>query len=205
MSTDAPLVSPRPRGRPRIADAEALAIAATTELLESVEVRSITMELIAERSGVTKITLYRRWPSKLALFVDAMLARMSATQPLREDISPPAAIRAHVAAMIRALRGPTGVLVRAVIGECLADRDLADLLRELYLGHRREIAIRIIQRGLADGSLEAAGPAEILHDALYGAIWYRFLFGVGRFDQRGAMTLLKDILKPVQAPSGASR
>jgi len=205
MSTDARLVSPRPRGRPRIADAETLAIAATTELLESFEVRSITMELIAERSGVAKITLYRRWPSKLALFVDAMLARMSATMPLREDMSPQAAVQAHIAAMIRALRGPTGVLVRAVIGECLADRDLADILRERYLGHRREIAIRIIQRGLDEGSFGAAEPAEILHDALYGAIWYRFLFGVGRLDRRAAMTLLTDILKPVSALAGAPR
>jgi len=204
MSTDVRLVSPRPRGRPRIADAATLAIAATTELLESVEARSITMELIAERSGVTKITLYRRWPSKLALFVDAMLARMSAT-PLREDMSPPASVRAHVTAMVRTLRGPTGVLVRAVIGECLADRGLSDILRERYLGHRREIAIRIIQRGLDDGSFDAAEPAEILHDQLYGAIWYRFLFGVGRFDQRAAMALLDDILKPVQVQAGAPR
>src|SRR5882757_4956083 len=205
MPIDARLAVPRPRGRPRIADAETLAIAATTELLEGVEVRNITMELIAERSGVAKITLYRRWPSKLALFVDAMLARMSATMPLREDMSPQAAVQAHIAAMIRALRGPTGVLVRAVIGECLADRDLADILRERYLGHRREIAIRIIQRGLDEGSFGAAEPAEILHDALYGAIWYRFLFGVGRLDRRAAMTLLTDILKPVSALAGAPR
>jgi hypothetical protein len=57
MPADAPLDLIRPRGRPRIADAEQLVLAAVTDLLEGRQVNIITMDLVAERAGISKITL----------------------------------------------------------------------------------------------------------------------------------------------------
>lgn len=192
-SGDAAEIS-RPRGRPRIAETQA--ITAAIELLESLPARAITMELIAERSGISKVTLYRRWPTKLALFVEAMLARFVEIMPLDETLPPATALRRHVVAMADAFSGPTGGLVRNVVGESLADPEMAGLLRDRYLGARRARAIRIIQRGLAEGTFAAREPAERLHDALYGAIWYRFLFGVGAFDRVQILALYRDVLQP---------
>jgi hypothetical protein len=87
--------------------------------------------------------------------------------------------------------------VRGVVGACVADPAMSGILRERYLGHRRELAIRIIARGLQDGSFTADGPAETLHDLLYGSLWYRFLFDVGSMDRKQALAVFVTVLKPM--------
>jgi AcrR family transcriptional regulator len=196
VSRENPPAAPRQRGRPRLEGAEDRALDAVAELLERVPVRDITMERIAKRAGVSKITLYRRWPSRLALFVDALLRRMTETQPLDEAAPPLAAIATHLVHMARQMQGRNGALARAVVGECLADPEMAHVLRDRYLGHRRAIAIRIIGRGLEDGSFRAGDDAEARHDMLYGAMWYRILFGTGRCDDAAALALMESVLQP---------
>jgi AcrR family transcriptional regulator len=188
--------APRQRGRPRLEDAEDRALDAVVELLERMPLRDITMERIAELAGISKITLYRRWPSRLALFVDALLRRMAETQPLDETLPPLTAIATHLVRMARQMRGQSGALARAVVGECLADPEMTHVLRDRYLGHRRAIAIRIIDRGLRDGSFRAGGEAEARHDMLYGAMWYRILFGTSQFDDAAALALMETVLQP---------
>jgi AcrR family transcriptional regulator len=187
VSRENPLAAPRQRGRPRLEGAEDRALDAVAELLERVPVRDITMERIAERAGV----------SRLALFVDALLRRMTETQPLDEAAPPLAAIATHLVHMARQMQGRNGALARAVVGECLADPEMAHVLRDRYLGHRRAIAIRIIGRGLEDGSFRAGDDAETRHDMLYGAMWYRILFGTGRCDDAAALALMESVLQPV--------
>ncbi|GGC44073.1 TetR family transcriptional regulator [Siccirubricoccus deserti] len=196
MSHETLQAVPRQRGRPRLEGAEDQALDAVVELLERAPLRDITMERIAERAGVSKITLYRRWPSRLALFVDTLLRRMAETQPLDEEAPPLAAIATHLVHMARQMNGQSGALARAVIGECLADPEMTHVLRDRYLGHRRATAIRIIGRGLQDGSFRAGGDAEARHDMLYGAIWYRILFGTGRFNDAEALALMESVLQP---------
>lgn len=191
-----PESAPRLRGRPRLEDAEARALRAVLELLQAGPLRDVTLEQIAERAGLSRITLYRRWPTRLALFTDALLDRMTAALPLDEEMPPLAAIAGHVVRMVRALHGPVGALARAVVGEGLADPAMTDALRERYLGHRRAIAIRIIARGMADGSFGPGGPAEARHDLLYGGLWYRFLFATGRLDEAEALRLFEMALAP---------
>src|SRR4051812_19107162 len=154
------------------------------------------MERIADRAGLSKITLYRRWPSRLALFVDALLRRVTETQPLDEAAPPAIAIATNLVTMVRRLNGLNGALARAVLGESLADPATAHELRDRYLDLRRASAIGIIDRGLADGSFTAVGEAEQLHDLLYGAVWYRFLFGVGRFEEAAALGFMEMVLRP---------
>jgi AcrR family transcriptional regulator len=187
---------PRPRGRPRLQDAERQALAATEALLELGPIRDITMEQVAQRAGVSKITLYRRWPSKIALLADVLLLRMATAISLDEALPPAAAIADHVRGMVREFGGSTGVLARGVLGECLADPAMATVLRDRWLAQRREIAVRIIARGLADGSFAARGAAEVLHDMLYGTLWFRFLFGIGRLDARAALGVMETVLAP---------
>jgi AcrR family transcriptional regulator len=192
---------PRPRGRPRLQDVEEEALAVVEALLAEAPMRELTMERVAQRTGIGKVTLYRRWPSRTALLADALMRRMAASMPLDETLPPPAAIAGHLRGMARELGGETGAFARAVVGECLSEPATAVVLRERYLGLRRDTAIRIIARGLVDGSFTVRGvEAEQLHDMLYGAVWYRFLFGVGTLDPPAALALMEAVLLPAGQP-----
>ena len=64
----------RKRGRPRSAEADAAIERATLELLPEHGLRGLSMEEVARRAGVSKATLYRRFPSKKELVEAALRA-----------------------------------------------------------------------------------------------------------------------------------
>lgn len=184
---------PRKRGRPR---SQAPVLASALALVRVHGVRAVTMDAIAERAGITKVTLYRHWPSKAALLANALLTELATALPL--DAEKPAwkAISCHAILLGKALEGDIGDLFRNVAAECMAEETAMRDFRDRYLGLRRQAAIRIIRVGLKDGSLTAEARAEELHDAVYGGIFYRFLFGFGGLDRKSILRLLTTILKP---------
>src|SRR5260370_30578862 len=64
------------RGRPRSEAARAAVLRAASELANEVGLRSMTTDEIARRSGVSKATIYKWWPSKYAVAADALLSAM---------------------------------------------------------------------------------------------------------------------------------
>src|SRR4051794_19664135 len=68
--------SPRRRGRPRSHDCHQAILTATVELLENGRYADLTMEGVAARAQVAKQTLYKWWPSKAKLAMEAYAARM---------------------------------------------------------------------------------------------------------------------------------
>lgn len=180
--------SKRGRGRPR---AQAAVLTAALELIaQSPEVRSITMEAIAEQAGISKVTLYRRWPSKAALMADALLRQLSESIPLDATKPPMVAITEHVHSLSEALEGKIGQLFRIVAAECMVEPAAMEAFRDRYIGPRRRAVTQIISRGLKDGSFTSPNRAVDCHDALYGALFYRFLFGFDMSDPAALQRLL---------------
>ena len=190
----------RGRGRPR---AQAAILGSALSLVETAGVRNVTMEAIADRAGVSKITLYRRWPSKAALMADALMTELEASVPLDASKDAVVGITEHVLRLSVALDGRIGNLFRSVAAECIAEPAAMAEFRDRYLGRRRAVAIQIIQRGLIDGSIGAAGTATDCHDALYGAVFYRFLFAFSSLDEPSLRRLLAETLRP--RPNGRER
>src|SRR5579872_7517940 len=71
------LEEPRGRGRPRSVEAEAAILKATLQLLERKPLRKVTADAIARRAGVSKATIYKWWPNKTLVALDAYLAGMT--------------------------------------------------------------------------------------------------------------------------------
>ena len=68
-------------GRPRSEQSRAAVLRATSELLHEVGMRAMTTEEIASRSGTSKATIYKWWPNKYAVAVEAFLTEMMAESP----------------------------------------------------------------------------------------------------------------------------
>src|SRR6266446_8701262 len=66
-----------PRGRPRDRHADAKILKATLRLLEQHGFRAVTLEGIAEEAGVARTTVYRLWPNKAAVVMDAFLTQVA--------------------------------------------------------------------------------------------------------------------------------
>lgn len=183
----------RPRGRPR---SQVSVVDSTLALIKTHGVKNVTMEAIAEHAGISKITLYRRWTSKAVLLADALFEQIQVVIPLDPAADPVAAITRHVTKFAEELKGEIGDLLREIIAEYLTDPATLQEFREHYLGLRRQTAISVIERGQKEGRFAATGEPATLHDALYGALFYRFLFGVGILDRSEALRLVDTILEP---------
>ena len=75
-------MAPR-RGRPRSEKARLAILEAATELLLVQGLSAVSMDAVAERAGVSKATIYRWWPTKETLALDALFNEWAAARPRR--------------------------------------------------------------------------------------------------------------------------
>lgn len=138
----------RPRRRGRVLE-DAIIRAAVDELAQ-VGYAGMTMESVARRAGAGKISVYRRWPSRLELAVEVAY-RLSGEPPLPPE---PSSLRADLLACVHVLAdqlsGPVGEAMRGVIAESLTAPNAArlpDLSRGRGAGVLRGILARARARG----------------------------------------------------------
>ncbi len=158
-------------GRPRSHESERAILEATWQLLLEKGVRKTTIEGIARAAGVGKTTIYRWWPSKAAVFVDAFLARVETALPFPEAATAREALSAQMEQLVGVFRGDVG----RIVAEGQSDPEALASFRDRFLNLRRDVARQIIARGIDSGEFDAALDPDLAMDILYGPIYYRSL------------------------------
>ena len=189
------------RGRPRSETTRLAILHATNELLQRVSFAALTVEAIAARAGAGKATIYRWWPTKGALVLDAFLEEtvpqigFPDTGSTREDL------RQQMGAVIVAMNDTlAGSTLRALVAASQDDPELAALFRERFLAGRRKAAIEVLERGQRRGELRKDVDPGVVIDALYGALYYRLLVSGERTEADYAETQLDLFLPALQHP-----
>jgi AcrR family transcriptional regulator len=183
--TTTPIPTKKRRGRPRSSGTEKAILKAAGEIvLESDGLAGMTIEGVAERAGVGKASIYRRWPSKGALAFDAVVDGILVTQPTPDTGSLEGDL-AHVAEnwirLAHVRRG--GRAVAHFIAEVQSDPDLAVAWRERFVDRIRSARRPIIERAIARGEIPAGSDAELIMDLLFGPLYHRYLNGHLPLDQ----------------------
>jgi AcrR family transcriptional regulator len=183
------------RGRPRSQKTTAAILESAYELMASEGLAAATIDAVARHSNVSKMTIYKWWPSREALLIDAFLNQASLMLPLSSSGDAATRLRRHVVAYAEALVGEFGKVQLAVISECVANTGSAALFYERYLKLRRDAIVAIIAAGQKDGSITAAGAPTDLYDAIYGSLFYRSIFGIRPISASFARRLVDMVLK----------
>ena len=191
--------APRGPGRPRSDTAATAVLDAACRLSADEGLRGASIQAIAAESGVSKMTIYKWWPSRLHLLIDAYLRQATVLLPLSETAPPFEAIRAHAVRYVVALQGDLGRMQLAVLAECLAKHGNSDLFVERYLRIRRDLGVSVIRRGQRSGSITTGRSAEVLYDQIYGTIFYRCQFGLKGLHRAFARSLVDAVLQPEAA------
>lgn len=181
-------------GRPRSQRAHDAVIEATRSLLELRRYDQLSVEAIASESGVSKRTIYRWWPNKAAIVMEAASAtdvEMPDTGSLRGDLT---ALLGGVIATV-SLHRPAQA-IRGLLCEAQFDEDFAEVFRQ-YIGERRSLCLGILERAATRGELAPGVEPEIVADLFYGAYWNRFLIGHARLDEEFANAVVDTLLSGV--------
>ncbi|MGQ2995864.1 TetR/AcrR family transcriptional regulator [Variovorax sp.] len=204
MTTSA---TPRSPGRQRDTAAHEAILAATHELLDELGYSKLSIEGVASRAGVGKATIYRWWPHKGALAVEAYLTAVapSIAFPVTDD--PRRDIEVQVHRLARVYRGQKGQTLRTIIGSGLADEGTMQLLSDGYLNPRRGVAKAALMRGVEHGVFRDDLDLERVIDAIYGPLFHRLIIGHAALDVAFIDTLLQIVLDgiSVKPPSRAPK
>jgi AcrR family transcriptional regulator len=186
------------RGRPRSAETTNAILQSAYTLMATTGLAATSIDAVARHSNVSKMTIYKWWPSREALLIDAFLHHAAQMLPLPPVSAgtPAARARRHAAAYAEALQGEFGKVQLAVISECISKTGSAELFYARYLQFRRDALVEMIAAGQTDGSILAEAAPEDLYDAIYGSLFYRYVFGITPITPGYARSLVDLVLRP---------
>lgn len=164
--------SARP-GRPRSLATQEAVLAASLQLTQKIGYSKLTMEGIAAEAGVGKQTIYRWWPSKAAVVLEAFTRDASFTVAIKLTGNRQADLAAFLVAVYRRLNGPSGIIFRSLLSEALTSPEFSAELYNHYLASRVEALTAILQQETTRPA--SADPLSQAIEMIYGAIWYRLI------------------------------
>jgi AcrR family transcriptional regulator len=204
MATDPS--SARAIGRPRDARVDRAIVNSTLELMAECGVRDLRMDDVAERAGVGKAAIYRRYRSKDELITDAVATLVSEIT-IPDTGSTRADLLALMTQAVDLYSAPLAAkLMPAVIEEARRNTELASVVRDNFLAERRAALGEVLKRGMRRGDLRSGLDLELALDVLGGAIFYRLLVTGGPMDQQLAEGIVELILQgfaPVREGGGS--
>jgi AcrR family transcriptional regulator len=199
MNSAATADRPR-RGRPRSEKARTAIIEAAGELLLAQGLSAVSMDAIAERAGVSKATIYRWWPTKETLALDALYQEWDTTRTSPRDTG---SLRDDLLCLLRPwarlIRSrPYARVIAALIAEARTDPKFAAEYLARLVRPRRDHARTVFTRAIERGEVTADLDLDLALDLLYGPLYLRLLQGHAplndRFVQQVIDTALRGLL-----------
>ena len=173
-AAETPPPGSRRPGRPRDVRHDQAILEATLGILREHGYGGLTIDGVAAAAGVGRPTIYRRWPSKPALVVAALVdsSRLAVpvldTGSLRRDLI---AIQRH---QVELMNSPDNRRVTAgLIADLASNPDLAATYVSQYLVPRRATVWQVLQRGVDRGELNADVDFAFVYDLLVGPLFMR--------------------------------
>lgn len=163
--------------------AEQAILRAAGELLAAGDGALITVAAIAERAGVGKQTIYRWWPSKSAVLLDAMIYRAAAIAPVPDTGDLQTDLRLFLRSTFAATPSNRSLLL-GVLREALGDAATMERLAA-FTATRRDALAQILDRAHTGGQIAFEG-LDTAVDQAFGLLWYRMIFAHRALDEQAA-------------------
>ncbi|KRV49429.1 TetR family transcriptional regulator [Wenjunlia vitaminophila] len=204
----------RRTGRPRSAAADRAILHATRAALVDLGWGGLTMGEVAARAGVAKTTVYRRWPTKSELVLDAVAALLD------EELELPdlGSLRADVECVVQRFaalidRPEAKTALMAVVAESTRDAALRQRVRQAIVAPQKRLVVlgrhRALERGeLTEGPGDPGATVDLIFDVIAGAVIHRLLVSGEPVDGEWARrftTVLLDGLVATASPGAGHR
>ena len=170
---------------------------ATADLLVEGGLAATTMEAIAARAGVSKVTIYKWWPSRGAVAVDAYFRRYDETYAYVDTGDLAADLTVQIGLLIRAFGGRAGRIMAELIGQAQSDPVLAGTLRSGWLLPRREATAAVLRRAIGRNQVRSDIDIPTVMDQLYAPVYWRLMMGHAPLGDDLAADLVRNALEGV--------
>jgi AcrR family transcriptional regulator len=198
-------VTPGSRARkptiPRQSGTKERALSTAVEILRRDGYSRLTMERVAEQSGVAKTTLYRRWPTKASLCMELYL-EVAGRELNDPDTGAVASdlrqiVNTVVYLQTRTVAGPAFI---GLIAEAQSNPEASSASLVQFAERRREITRRVLKRAIQRGELREGTDTDLVIDVLGGATTFRLLQGHAPLSRKFADALVTLVLSGCRTP-----
>jgi len=194
-----------PQRRRGAALERAILDAAYEELSES-GYAGFAVESVAARARTGKASIYRRWPSKQLLVLDALCRVMPTPSDLGltptwpDDMTTIEALREVAEVIATVASSPLGDVVRAIKGEAASDPELAKAVDDQFHAPRRDYLIALLRRGVERGEVRPGADTAVVADVLPAILVHRVILQREQVTAAVINDLMDQVLIPLIRP-----
>ncbi len=198
--TTAPSCAPQGRTRRRGETLERAIFDAVLDQLQAVGYVGLTMEGVASRAHTGKAALYRRWPRKEDLVVDALEHAL----PSPTDLPDHGNVRDDLLDLLRRLtamlNSPAGCALQCLMSETERDESFARLLHERVKEPRKRMFLDLLARGAARGQVRPAAATQLVAEVGPALVMQRFLADGAPVPDEYVVSVVDDVVMPLLGP-----
>lgn len=160
----------------------------------------VTIEAIAARAGVSKKTIYRWWPSKSAVLLEAFTERLVTATPFTDTGDIAKDLRTHITGAVDVLAVPPfGPAYAGILSEIHHDDELAETVRTQLIEPRFEEAVDRLRSAQAQGQIPPDADLHLAVEMLYGPVYYRHVLRKPMQDAEAVGKLVDHVLRSLGA------
>jgi AcrR family transcriptional regulator len=173
---------------------------AVLDQLQRVGLTGLTMEGVATCAHTGKAALYRRWPCKEDLVVDALDHAL----PSVDDLPDHGHVRDDLLDLLRRMaalmNSPTGCALQALMVEVDQGRPLARLVKQRVLEPRKELFLGLLRRGVERGQVRPGAANQLCAEVGPSMVSQRFLAEGAPIPDDFLVSVVDDVVMPLLRP-----
>ncbi len=185
-------------GRPRSEKTKNAILSAAYDLLLENGFGAVTIDKIAERAGVSKATIYKWWPNKAAVIIDAFFDAAVVRLQVPDTGSTIDDMIIQVNNLAKFLTSREGRVINEIIAEGQFDQKLAETYRTIYFKPRRLDSRYILERGISRGELKEDLDIELVIDLIFGPLFYRLLITGDEVDEAFIKSIINYVFEGIK-------
>jgi AcrR family transcriptional regulator len=166
----------RSAGRPRSQVSRSAILQAAYSFLQSLPVASISILHIARKASVSSATVYRWWPTKEALLLEAFLDKAEHEAALPCEGTPLERLKQYVLQIGRFFAGESGIVIARLLTAIQDNPVLRKEFMEQAFSPRNDEFRAIVREAIEQGQLPAKTDVSSFLDTIIGPLLSRLLF-----------------------------
>jgi AcrR family transcriptional regulator len=187
------------KGRPRSEQSKRAILKATSNLLLHTSVQELSIEAIAKKAKVGKTTIYRWWPNKTAVVMEALRSQPSMQSPLPTPRNNAEAIILQLDKLIRLLHSKNGETIAQLFSEAQSDQKAHAIFQENFLSPLIDAIEYSIEQGKKEKEFRSTLDTKIAVDLLCGPVFFRLMAHPAEFNEHFQETYPKEAVRLISA------
>jgi hypothetical protein len=194
---DAPVTTTRRPGRRRDESKDDAILQATRELLAERGYDGMTMDAVADRAGAGKATVYRRWPSKVQLTVDAVVCGPGSPMSIA-DVPDTGTLRGDLLSVRFGRKSSDqSELMSGLMSAVRENPEVAAVFQEQFVRSRVALMRKILERAQARGELRPDVDLDMVAAVAPAMISYRKMVAGQHIDDDFVVRMIDSVILPL--------